>query len=224
MKKEDVYRIALICFNVDYDKIMPKAEGDDPSAQEDKPNEVLLCDRFYRSAELFCIKSYDWSFLYKTRKYTTDDLIEVLSSPGAKDMPEYPERAPEIFLFDAWQPPVYDFAYEEPADMSKPLFVNGRFNTKIKRIGTTLIFGEKNPTLTYISNSINYNTDEAYPDDFFYMIAYKLAMEIQPNIQPDNNTVLATVTQRFQNTFQAMRQAEMETTRQEIPPAHMFVV
>ena len=222
MKKEDIYRIALICFNVDYDMIMPKAEGDDPSATAGKPNEVLLCDRFYRAAELFCVKAYDWSFMYKVKEYTDDDLVKELSSPDALD--RYPMHVPDPVLGPLYAPPVYDFAYKEPSDMAKPLFVNGRYNSKIKRIGNILIFGDRNPRLTYISDAIDYNTDEAYPDDFFYMIAYRLAIEIQPNIQPDNNTVLAAISQKFQTVFQALRQAEMETTRQEIPPAYTFVV
>ena len=221
MKKEDVYRIALICFNVDYDKIMPEeVEGQEPEL----PNEVLLCERFYRAAELFCIESYDWSFMHHLKRYEDKDLVKELSSPEVADGKDICYQPPLLHCHDFPCLPEYDYAYEAPSDMAKPLFVNGSHNATIKRIGNTLIFNVKNPALVYIGNSIDYNHDEDYPDDFFYMIAYRLAMEIQPNIQADNNTILASITTRMQSAFQALRQADMTTTRIKTPPADFFVL
>ena len=211
MKKEDVYRKTLLCFNVNYDKIMNglklPSEGTEGTDETDAggtehaelPNEVLLCEGFYRSAELFCVRSYDWSFLYKNVDYTGDDLIEEKSS-------------------------YCSFAYKQPEDMAKPLFVNGVYNSTIRRVGSVLYFDIKNPRLTYISDRIDYENDTDYPDDFFYMIAYKLAMEIQPNIQPDNNTILNTISQKMLTVFQALRTSEMESDRIKNPPTSFFVV
>ena len=56
------------------------------------------------------------------------------------------------------------------------------------------------------------------------MIAYKLAMEIQPNIQPDNNTILNTISQKMLTVFQALRTSEMESDRIKNPPTSFFVV
>ena len=67
MKKDEVYRRALLCFNVDLDKL-----GDKP----EETNEYKLCDTFYQAAESFCIKLYDWSFIYRLKKYEDTDLIE----------------------------------------------------------------------------------------------------------------------------------------------------
>lgn len=214
MKKDEVYRRALLCFNVDLDKL-----GDKP----EETNEYKLCDTFYQAAESFCIKLYDWSFMYRRKKYEDTDLIEEESIIN-DDIPEYVyqedlDHGHRGFMRIRSS----RYAYTAPSDMAKPLFVNGRYNATIERIGNTLRFAEKNPELIYISSYVDYNTDEAYPADFFNLIAYKLAMEIQPNIAPENQILLTAASNKMQNVFQAMRQAEMEMTRKETPPAHEFV-
>ena len=214
MKKDEVYRIALLCFNVDLDKL-----GDKP----EETNEYKLCDAFYTAAESFCIDAYDWSFMYKLKKYTDDDLIADKSV--IYDEPGYIYHEDPFDGRCGFRKSIMSrYAYKAPSDMAKPLFVNGRYNETIEKAGNILRFNEKNPELTYISSAIDYNIDEAYPSGFFYMIAYKLAMEIQPNIAPESQVLLTAVTQKMQNLFQALRQAEMEMTRKEIPPAHTFVV
>ena len=214
MKKDEVYRIALLCFNTDLDKL-----GDNP----EETNEYKLCETFYAAAEAFCIDAYDWSFMYRQKKFEDSDLIAE-KSIIYDDIPEYvyEDDLPSGRRgFLKVRSSLY--AYKAPSDMAKPMFVNGKFNATIERIGNILRFKEKNPELIYIASSVDYNKDEEYPTKFFYMIAYKLATEIQPNIAPENQVMLTAATQKMQTVFQAMRQSEMEMTRKETPPAHSFV-
>lgn len=64
MTKEEIFKIALLCFNVSYDKV-----GEDSQEAE-------YCRSFLRSAELSCAQMHEWTFLQKTKKYEDSEKID----------------------------------------------------------------------------------------------------------------------------------------------------
>lgn len=165
---------------------------------EDKPQsrEIMFCDMFYRDAEISCAKVYDWSFLYDVRQYTDPDLYEPLSGCD-------------------------EYAYPVPDNFASPIFVNGEYNADIRRIGSYLIFRKKNPVLTYVIDHLDFD-NWIYPDDYGYFVAYKLAMEIQPNVAPDTK-MLETVVQKYGLVMQQLRNSEIKAKRKKNPSPISFV-
>ena len=167
-------------------------------ATEDKPKskEIMFCDTYYRNAEISCAKIYDWSFLYSFKQYTEDDLYAPLSDDC-------------------------HFAYPVPGNYAAPMFVNGSYNHEIRRIGAYLIFTEENPGLTFIVDKLDFD-NWIYPDDYGYLVAYKLAMEIWGNVAPDSGAY-DQAAQKYALCLQQLRNAEIKEKRKKNPSPKSFV-
>lgn len=167
-------------------------------ATEDKPisKEIFFCDKFYRNAEISCSKVYDWSFLYSFKQYTEDDLYVPLSKDG-------------------------EYAYPLPANFAAPIFVNGEYNDNVRRVGGYLIFTTENPDLTYVVDKLDFD-NWIYPDDYGYLVAYKLAMEIWGNVAPDSKAYEQAV-QKYGLVLQQLRNAEIKIKRKKNPSPMQFV-
>lgn len=167
-------------------------------ATEDKPisKEIFFCDKFYRNAEISCAKVYDWSFLYSFKQYTEDDLYVPLSKDG-------------------------EYAYPLPANFAAPIFVNGEYNDNVRRVGGYLIFTTENPGLTYVVDKLDFD-NWIYPDDYGYLVAYKLAMEIWGNVAPDSKAYEQAV-QKYGLVLQQLRNAEIKIKRKKNPSPMQFV-
>lgn len=195
MTKQDIFRIALDCFNINIEELV--IEPDEEHAEVSP--QIRYCETFYRNAEISCSKLFEWSFLYNFRQYEDKDLYEPLSDPAC-----------------------CNFAYPVPENFSSPIFVNGIYNQNIKRLGAYLIFTVKNPSLTYIIDKLDFD-NWIYPDDYGYLVAYKLAMEIQPNVAPDTN-MLSGVMQKYGLVYTQLKTAEVKVTRNKNPSPSIFVV
>ena len=167
-------------------------------ATEDKPisKEIFFCDKFYRNAEISCSKVYDWSFLYSFKQYTEDDLYVPLSKDG-------------------------EYAYPLPVNFAAPIFVNGEYNDNVRRVGGYLIFTTENPGLTYVVDKLDFD-NWIYPDDYGYLVAYKLAMEIWGNVAPDSKAYEQAV-QKYGLVLQQLRNAEIKIKRKKNPSPMQFV-
>ena len=193
MTKQDIYRIALDCFNINIDELVTEKDEAHPEVSP----QIRYCDSFYRNAEISCSKLFEWSFLYAVRKYEDKDLYP-LYNDGKR------------------------FAYPVPDNFSYPVFVNGKYNQNISRVGKYLVFTVPNPELIYVVDKIDFD-NWAYPDDYGYLLAYKLAMEIQPNVAPDTN-MLNGVMQKYGLVYNQLKTSEVKETRKKNPPPSLFVV
>ena len=192
MTKKDIYRIALATFNIDIDKLIVEKDDEHPEVSK----EIMFCDAFYRNAECSCAKVYNWTFLYSMRKYEEKDLYEPYSSDHA-------------------------FAYPVPDDFGAAMYVNGKYNSDIQRIGAYLIFKVKNPEFIYITDRLDFD-NWSYPDDYGYLVAYKLAMEICGNVAPDSNSYNNAM-QKYGLVLQQLRNAEIKSKRRKNPSEWTFV-
>ena len=192
MTQYDIFRIALDCFNIRIEELITEPDETHP----DVSPEIRFCNDFYRNAEISCAKIYDWSFLYCFRQYTEDDLYEPLSMDG-------------------------EYAYPVPENFAAPMFVNGKYNANIRRLGAYIIFSEPNPAFTYITDKLDFD-NWIYPEDYGYLVAYKLAMEIQPNVAPDSN-MYNSVVQKYGLVLQQLRNAEIKIKRKKNPSPLKFV-
>lgn len=167
-------------------------------ATEDKPQsrEIYFCDMFYRDAELSCAKIYDWTFLYKVHQFTDKELFEDLSGEC-------------------------QYAYKQPDDMASLMFVNGSYNSYIKHIGQYLVFSRPCPSITYTADRVDFE-NWAYPDDFAYLIGYKLALEICDNVAPDSKKH-DTALERYGMVLQQLRNSEIKMKRKKHPDPLFFV-
>lgn len=161
-----------------------------------KSNEIYFCDKYYRNAEISCAKVYDWSFLYNFRQYTEQDLYKPLSING-------------------------EFAYPVPDNFASPIFVNGEYNDNIRRLGAYLIFTTENPGLTFVIDRLDFE-NWMYPDDYGYLVAYKLAMEICQNVAPDSKAYEQAV-QKYGLALQQLRNSEIKIKRKKNPSPMSFV-
>lgn len=186
MKKEDVFRIALKCFNMSYDKI-----GADSV-------EASYCEDFLRSAELFCARTYKWSFLQKRLKYEEADRID-----------EAPFRNMK-------------YCYRAPDDIVQMVFINCEYNSDFQIIGRKLYTRECDPEITYLSGEVDYDSFP-YPDDYGYMLAYRLAMEISQYIAPDNSVASENAQQKFLLCAQVLQNSEVDMQRKRNPHPSQFV-
>lgn len=186
MTKQDVIRIALSCFNISYDKI-----GDDSV-------EAGYCLNYIRSAELFCARSYTWSFLQKRYRFQDSDFVE--SEPFDK----------------LW------FCYKVPKDLIKVVFVNSNFNEDFRIIGTNFYTDKDKPEITYVSGEIDYESFP-YPDDFGYMIAYRLAIEVAQFIVPNNVSISEQVQSKYMLIYQMLQKSEKDMQRRQNPSPKKYV-
>ena len=165
---------------------------------EDHPMspQVWICHEFWENVELSCAEIYDWSFLYAVRKYEDKDLNEELSYNGR-------------------------YAYPVPEGFATAIFVNDEYNANVRRIGRYLVFTERNPILTYVDYRIDFN-DWRYPNDYGYLLAYKLAMEIFPNVATDS-AMYQGVVNKYGLVIQQLRNAEIKLKRKKNPSPFVFV-
>lgn len=197
MTKKDIYGIALACFNLNINDYTMEATEDKPQSKE-----IFFCDMYYRNAEMSSAELYDWSFLYKVKEYTDDDLYEPLTGNG-------------------------DYAYKQPDGFSYAVFLSGEridgasYNESVRRVGQYLIFRKQNPSLTYICNQLDFD-NWSYPDEYGYLVAYKLAMEIWGNVAPDSKLYETAVT-KYGLTQQSLMNAEIKNNRKRTPPPEAFV-
>lgn len=186
MKQTDIFRITLSCFNMSYSKI-----GEDSV-------EVGYCNNYLRAAELFCARTYAWSFLQKRYRFTDTDKLT---------------RDP----FDG-----LCYCYKSPSDIVKVLFINGEHNEDFRIIGNEFYCRYDNPEVTYVSGAVDYN-GFPYPDDYGYLIAYRLAVEIAQFIVPDNASVANQIQQKFLLIAQTMQRSEKDMQRKRNPSPRKFV-
>lgn len=63
MTRENIYRMALLYFNISYDEMEPTSK------------ERLFCEQFMDSAEEFCISQENWNFLMKRHDFSDDERV-----------------------------------------------------------------------------------------------------------------------------------------------------
>ena len=186
MKKEDIFRIALSCFNMSYDKI-----GADSV-------EAGYCDNYLRAAELFCARSYAWSFLQKRHRFKEEDRV---SNPP----------------FGCLR-----FCYKAPDDIVKVVFINAEHNETFRIIGSDFYTDMCEPEITYVSGDVDYDVFP-YPDDYGYMIAYRLAIETAQFIVPDNVSIARQVESKYLLIYQMLQRSETDMQRRRNPSPHRYV-
>lgn len=162
-------------------------------------DEVGRCEQFLRSAESNCARYYDWSFLQKMKTYTDAELIKDEHFRNMR------------------------FCYEKPSDMVKVLFVNDRYNSNVYVIGSRIYTELPNPTITYVSDSIDYDK-WSYPDLYGYLIGYMLASLLVNILRPDDSTIAQKISSMFNLTYQSLLQADMGSGRKRNPPRDRFII
>ena len=192
MTQYDIFAIALDTYGTKIETLVTEVDDEHPEVS----NEIRYCQRYYRDAEISCSELYEWSFLYKMHKYTSDELYKDYSDDR-------------------------HFAYPVPEDFSYPVFVNDRYNSNIRRIGKYLVFDNENPELIYVSSKLDFENWD-YPDNYGYLVAYRLAMEIFQNVCPDSNQYQYAV-QKYGLVLQTLKNAEIKSNRKKNPSSWMFV-
>lgn len=200
MNKDTIYRIALRCFNIDYDKIYPIESRN----TGEKPVEVKYLDDFQRSAILFCARVHRWSFLMKNYTFGKEDRIDDIgSSHGIDGMP---------------------YCYKKPSDIIEIYYINGSYNNSFTIIGDRIYFSIENPTITYTTSDIVLDDFDMYPDDFGYLVAYRLGIEICQYISPNDTAVANMLSGNFQIVFQSLSNTESRSFRKKNPNKDWFVI
>ena len=203
MDKDAIFRIALRCFNMDYDKIYPE----DQREAGNIPEEVKILNDFLRSAILFCVRTYKWSFLLKTKRFTEDDRI----------YEDEDKKIPASFKGKS-------FAYKKPSDMASIYYINGIYNQDFDIAGMSIFFALQNPEIAYISTAVDLDDfSEKYPDDFGYLIAYRLGLETHQYLAPNDTNAASLLTQNFQMVFQSLTSTERMSMRKANPNQSAFV-
>lgn len=203
MDKNTIFRITLRCFNMDYDKIYPK----DQREAGNMPEEVRILNDFLRSAILFCVRTYKWSFLLKTVRMSDYDRV-------------YDDEDMTIPATFKGKP----YAYKRPSDMASIYYINGIYNQDFDIAGTAIYFAVPNPDVTYISTAVDLDDfSDKYPDDFGYLIAYRLGLETHQYIAPNDTNAASLLTQNFQMVFQSLTSTERMSMRKANPNQSAFV-
>lgn len=204
MNKDTIFRIALRCFNMDYDRIYPEAQREDGII----PEEVKILDDFLRSATLFCIRTYKWSFLLASKKYTESD----------REYEDEEKTVPKSFKGKF-------FSYPKPVDLGTIYYINGIYNQDFDIAGKSIYFSVENPEIAYISTTVDFEKfSELYPDDFGYLIAYRLGLETCQYIAPNDTQASNLLSQNFQMVFQSLSNTERMSMRKANPSPSAFVI
>lgn len=155
-------------------------------------SEIEICNECIDTAEEFCINAAPWTFLMKSHAFTDS------------------ERVDGSFLS-------LQYGYSLPPDLFSVSFVNGEYNKDFAIRGNDIFFYEENPTVDYISNTIDYE-NFPYPKTFAHLIATQLAIKISPMIAPD--TALETrVAQQYAIYFQSLQSYNLNNRRIQNPKA-----
>lgn len=160
--------------------------------------EVSFCNSFLRSAELFCARAYAWSFLQKRVQFTDDDKLDEEPFNELK------------------------FVYTLPSDCVQVSYLNSERNVNFKVLGKNFFTDIENPELTYISGEVDYDTFP-YPDDYGYLLAYRLAMEIAQFIAPESSTTTNQIQQKFLLSAQTLQASEKDMQRKKNPSPLKYV-
>lgn len=203
MNKDTIFRIALRCFNMDYDRIYPEEQRGAGTI----PQEVKILEDFLRSATLFCIRTYKWSFLLTSKKYTESERV----------YEDAEKTTPKSFKGKA-------YAYPKPSDLGSIYYINGFYNKDFDIAGKNIFFDTENPEIAYISTDVDYSRfSELYPDDFGYLIAYRLGLETYQYLAPNDTNAANLLSQNFQMVFQSLTATERMSMRKANPSPSAFV-
>lgn len=204
MSKDTIFRIALRCFNMDYDRIYTEEQREAGTM----PEEVKILEDFLRSATLFCIRTYKWSFLLTSKRYTEDE----------REWEDEEKTEPKTFKGKF-------FSYPKPADLGTIYYINGIYNQDFDIAGKSIYFSVENPEIAYISTTVDFeNFSTLYPDDFGYLIAYRLGLETCQYIAPNDTQASSLLSQNFQMVFQSLTATERMSMRKANPSPSAFVI
>lgn len=155
-------------------------------------SEIEICNEFIDTAEEFCINAAQWTFMMKSHSFTSS------------------ERVSGSFLN-------LKHGYQLPSDLFTVSFVNGEYNADFAIRGQEIFFFSENPTIDYISRTIDYESFP-YPTTFAHLIASQLALKIAPMIAPDSN-LENRIAQQYAIYFQSLQAYNLSNRRIQQPRA-----
>lgn len=204
--------------------------------------EVSLFNTYRRLGIIQACRLAKWTFLMKSRQYYENECLKETDADGAVQYYSDKECTRKLYLSGAsyytdsactveyvsavkyaknmsYKGFGYGFVLPSSASWQfiRPVYINGKYDIGFAIMGNMIFCNLPDPRIDFIS------TDTTYaPDDFWFVVAYRIAMEICRFLDP-NGKALDNIKTNLTLTLQTLLDCDNDNSRRQNPDPAVFV-